>query len=424
MLRRNRVRQLVSVSVLTGLALALVACTGNYPNSTFRHATEFNTQIDALWNRLLLWGTVVFIIVESVLIVTIVKFRRRPGSREPQHVHGNTALEISWTLAPAVILVFIAVPTVRTIFRTQAKAPASSLQVEVIGHQWWWEFRYPQYDVITANELYLPTGRTVNFSLTTRDVLHSFWIPQLGGKRDLISNQTNYLWFTPDSSLAGEVFNGSCNEFCGPSHANMRFRVFTVRPAEFESWARHQATPAVFSGAPATVGGAASLPAPAPAAPGVQRQAPPVPVPVMPVADTGFAFAANRLPAHAMPTTPVATALKFPDGLSSDATRGKDLYSRSACIGCHTIKGNAASVGIMGPNLTHFGSRTTLGAGLFPNDTRHLSLWIKNAPVMKPGIIMPALGKGEYDPVRKSTASGVLSDQDIADIVAYLHALK
>ena len=104
-----------------------------------------------------------------------------------------------WTLIHAVILGCIAIPTVRTIFRTQGKAPAGSLQVEVIGHQWWWEFKYPQYGITTANELYIPIGRKVNFAHTTNDVLHSFSVPQLGGKRALISNHTNHPWSSPDS---------------------------------------------------------------------------------------------------------------------------------------------------------------------------------------------------------------------------------
>src|SRR5688572_19035539 len=258
-----RPRHLTTVAIFVGLALALAACTSygkDYPNSTFNHTTEFNTQIDLLWDKLLFWGTFVFVVVEAILIYTIIRFRRRSESDEPKHVHGNTLLEITWTVAPAVILVFIAIPTVRTIFATQARAVPNALQVEVIGHQWWWEFRYPQYTrpgatgrvdtLVTANDLYLPIGRTVNFTLQTKDVLHSFWIPQLGGKRDLITNHTNYLWFTPDSSLTTSVYNGSCNEYCGASHANMRFRTFVVTPAEFEGWVGHQLTPAAFTAAP------------------------------------------------------------------------------------------------------------------------------------------------------------------------------
>jgi cytochrome c oxidase subunit 2 len=125
-----------------------------------------------------------------------------------------------------------------------------------------------------------------------------------------------------------------------------------------------------------------------------------------------------------VPSTPLPPGLAWTE-TPGDAERGRQLYSRSSCIGCHAIAGNAMSAGIIGPNLTHFGSRYTLGAGLFPNDTRHLALWIKNARLMKPGSIMPALGKGEYDPILKmKVTTGGLTDQDIADVVAYLQALK
>src|SRR3982751_1987724 len=209
--RIHRPRRLAPAALTAALALALAACgRDTYPNTTFLLTTEFNTASKPLWDRLLLLGTIVFVIVESLLIYTVVRFRAKPGQAAPRHVHGNTTLEILWTAIPAVILMFIAVPTVKTIFRTQAKAVANALQVEVVGHQWWWEFRYPQYTrrnaqgrldtLTTANELYLPVHRTVNFSLRTANVLHSFWIPRLGGKRDLIANHTNYLWFTVEDS--------------------------------------------------------------------------------------------------------------------------------------------------------------------------------------------------------------------------------
>jgi cytochrome c1 len=139
----------------------------------------------------------------------------------------------------------------------------------------------------------------------------------------------------------------------------------------------------------------------------------------------GFAFPAERLEPHIVPATPVAAGMAYREGLVGDAARGEKTYSSSACIGCHAIKGNPFSVGIIGPNLTHFASRLTLGAGLFPNDTKHLTLWIKNTRKMKPGVLMPTLGKGEYDPITKTTVTaGGLDDQQIADIVAYLQALK
>ncbi|HEY0995920.1 MAG TPA: cytochrome c oxidase subunit II, partial [Gemmatimonadaceae bacterium] len=237
------------------LAASLAACADRYPNTIFTSHTEFNRDIGHLFNILFFFGTLVFILVEALLIITLIRYRKREGSPEPKAVHGNTRLEILWTVIPALILVFIAIPTVETIFRTQARAKPEALHVQVVGHQWWWEFRYPQYTtpsatipgkvdtLVTANELYMPVGRTVNFQLNTKDVIHSFWIPRLGGKRDLVANHTNWLWFTPDS-VGSEAWNGACVEYCGASHANMKFRAYTVTAAEFEQWAQHAMTAA------------------------------------------------------------------------------------------------------------------------------------------------------------------------------------
>jgi cytochrome c oxidase subunit 2 len=457
--------------------LALAACdSGQYPNSIFTKNTEFNADVGSLFNSLFFWGTIVFVLVEALLLYVIIKFRRKPGQAEPKHVHGNTTLEVLWTAIPAVILVFIAVPTVRTIFRTQAKAKPGALQVEVIGHQWWWEFRYPEYNVSTANELYLPAGRTVNFALKTADVLHSFWIPALAGKRDLIANHTNFLWFTPDSALGAASWNGHCAEYCGASHANMKFRVYTVTPAQFESWTKGQQAVAAFGAvaAPGQTSGPQTLGAPAAAAATASQQgaqsagpkgeaglpavgsdaaarsqaaptqsatgagaaggpnAPPSPATQAAQAAgadvvPGYTYPADKLPRHVRPSTPIPADIKFNEALlaTASAERGKQIYSSNSCIGCHYVNGNPASLGKIGPNLTHIGSRNTLGAGLFPNDAKNLAYWIKNTRKMKPGVVMPTLGLGEYDPVTKTTVKqGGLTDQQIADIVAYLQALK
>jgi cytochrome c oxidase subunit II len=403
-------------AALAALALGVVWLAGcgvdQYPNTTFAPHTEFGRDIDHIWNILLYFGTGVFIVVESLLVYVIIRYRHREGGPEPLHVHGNTALEITWTIIPAVILALIAVPTIQTIFKTQAKAEANALQVEVYGHQWWWEFRYPQYGIVTADELYLPNGRKANFVLRSADVLHSFWIPQLGGKRDVISNHTNYLWFTPDSNLGEQEWNGSCNEYCGDSHGEMRFRVYTVPPADFESWARHQAQPAVYPATAALVQPAANVtPAPAPATP-----AP---------ADSGYVFPKDKLQYHAIPHTPLPAAETFDMSLKGDAAAGFKTYSSSACIGCHTIKGNPSSVGLVGPNLTHLASRYTIAAALYPNDTEHLRYWIKNTHMDKSGVLMPVLGKDQIDPMTgQKSPLGTLTDQQIADIVAYLQELK
>jgi cytochrome c oxidase subunit II len=390
-----RLRQAAPAMLIAVALLTLSACGGaELPNSTFNHTTDLNTAIDNLWDRLLFWGTIVFVVVEIALIYTIIRFRKRPGGPAPKQIHGNVALEITWTAIPAVILVLIAIPTVKTIFQTQAPAPAGALVVEVTGYQWWWEFKYPEYGITTANELYIPLGRTTNFVLRTKDVLHSFWIPQMGGKRDLISNKTNNMWFTPKLELGNSAWNGFCTEYCGDSHANMKFRLFTVSPEEFESWARHQAASAVPHTAEPT--------------------------------EPGYAFPAADLPAHVVPQTPVAAGLTFDDSLlpNGDPVAGQQAFMLGGCIGCHAIAGNPMAISQIGPNLTHFATRHTLGGGLFPNDDHHLARWVKNAKKMKPGVLMNTVGIGEYDPILKGPVTAGLTDNQIADVVAYLRALK
>jgi cytochrome c oxidase subunit II len=400
----DRLRRLSPYVLIAALAIIAGACSGAHPNTTFSPHTELGRDIDALWNRLLLLSGIVFVLVEGALIFVIIRYRHRDSTERPPQTHGSTKLEILWTLIPAVILVFIAIPTVRTIFKTQAPAPAGSLQIEVIGHQWWWEFKYPEYGIVTANEVYLPAGRTVNFTLHSVDVIHSFWAPQLGGKRDVIPNRTNFIWYTPDSATETNVWNGFCAEYCGSSHANMRFRVFTVKPEEFAKWVAWEKTPAAFGAKkPDLTAVAATGP--------VER----------------YAFPKERIPAYTIPRTPPPNGLSFTAGLTGNAARGQQIFSTGACIGCHAIAGNPSAMGSIGPNLTHIGSRTTIAAGRYPNAAAFLALWIKNARVMKPDVLMPTLGLDEYDPVLKSkvsAASGGLTDQQIADVVAYLTALK
>jgi len=475
----NRLRRLASYALVAAIAVAAVACNEAHPNSTLTPHSDLGREIDFLWDRLLLLGTIVFVLVEAVLIYVVFRYRRRENQGTPPQTHGSTKLEIAWTLLPAVILVFIAVPTVRTIFVTQAQAAPGSLNIDVTGHQWWWEFRYPEYGVTTANEIYLPAGRTVNFRLRSADVIHSFWTPELGGKRDVVTNRTNYIWYTPDSSTASNVWNGFCVEYCGSSHANMRFRVFTVSQSDFDSWVAGQKMPARFGAVgptppaggpipPPQEGAVVTTPAgaqgPTQAAQGAaQRIAqqssgtqavggsqPAVPRPQNPSANpgaqstvrgvtaqnagtpgsavaAGYIFPREKIPDFAVPHSPIPSDLKFTAGLTGSAARGKQVFSGAACIGCHAIAGNPAAMGVVGPNLTHIGSRSTIAAGRFPNTAAYLALWIKNARKMKPEVLMPTLGVDEYDPVLKAkvtSATGGLTDQQIADIVAYLTALK
>jgi cytochrome c oxidase subunit 2 len=473
----DRLRRLASYAFFAVLVVAALSCNEAHPNSTLQPHSDLGREIDFLWNRLLFLGTIVFVLVEGALVYVVFKYRRRENQPTPPQTHGSTKLEIAWTLIPAVILVFIAVPTVKTIFITQAAAAPGSLNIDVTGHQWWWEFKYPDLGVTTANEIYLPVGRTVNFRLRSADVIHSFWTPQLGGKRDVVTNRTNYIWYTPDTAIAGNVWNGFCVEYCGASHANMRFRVFTVSQQQFDSWVAGQKMPARFGAvapaAPTTAPNASANTAPAmstptgpnapsqaaqAAAPGIAKQssgtgpaggnqpaiargqspganpgartgdaATAVPAPSPGAIEAGYIFPRDKIPEYAIPHAPVPSDLKFTAGLTGNAARGKQIFSGAACIGCHSIAGNPIAMGVTGPNLTHVGSRSTIAAGRYPNAAAYLALWIKNARKMKPEVIMPTLGLDEYDPVLKAkvtAANGGLSDQQIADIVAYLTALK
>lgn len=439
-LRRPGTRKAGAAALTVAMAAMLAACGGNHPDSIFHQRTDFNRDVDYLFRILIYFGTGVFIFVEGILIWTLFKFRARPGQPEPEHVHGNTTLEIAWTVIPLIILVLIGVPTIRTIIRTQAAARSDALQVEVIGHQWWWEFRYPQYTmpglggktdtVVTANELYLPIGKTVNFTLHSHDVIHSFWVPALAGKRDLVTNHTNFLWYTPDS-VGNEAFNGACVEYCGTSHANMRFKAFTVSQADFDGWIANQKQMAVGSAPVAPV----APPAPAQTAGGTLPAGPQTvvaaksnaPAPLQ-VAQAGFvSFPREKLPAHTIPQTPTPPGLTFDENLlaKGDPANGAKLMAGAGgCLACHGIRGNPMMVGNIGPNLTHIASRTTIGAGLYPNDAHHLALWIKNAREMKPGVTMYTIGHDQYDPVLHAAMKAGLFDPQIADIVAYLMTLK
>ena len=232
--------------VLALVLLFLTACSGPFPQSVFAPKSDFAVELDGLFWNIFWWAVAVFLIVETLLVIAIARYRARPGAPTPKPVHGHTLLEIGWTLAPALILVFIAVPTMRTIFATAGHAPDGALRVEVIGHQWWWEYRYPTLGISTSNELHLPVGTPVQVEMTSADVIHSFWVPALGGKRDLTQGRHSRIAFRANST--GEYW-GQCAEFCGASHANMRLRVMVESDSVFQRWVDRQRAAPV---APAT----------------------------------------------------------------------------------------------------------------------------------------------------------------------------
>jgi len=185
-------------------------------------------------------GLVVFVLVTGAILYAAIRYRRRPGQGDPEQIHGHTQLEIAWTIVPALVLMVIAVPSVITIF-DNANSPLpqekGGLTILATGHQWWFEFEYLDHDVVTANELHIPTGQPVNIKLDSVDVIHSFWIPKIAGKVDMIPNNDNHMWIQADEP--GEYF-GQCAEFCGESHAHMRFKVIAQPKEEFEAWLQAQ----------------------------------------------------------------------------------------------------------------------------------------------------------------------------------------
>jgi cytochrome c oxidase subunit 2 len=325
------------VLVLAAAALA-GGCAFDGPMSTLVARSDLNRQILSIYSIITWIAAIIALVVFAALAIILVRFRKRPGADGlPRQIQGHTGLELAWTIAPALVLLIIAIPTIQVIFRTQgAASPTNALEVTVRGWQWWWEFRYPSLDVVTANELHVPVGRPVVVTLEGFDVIHSFWVPQLGGKRDVVPGRLNRITLTPDRP--GEYW-GQCAEFCGASHANMGLRVIVQEPAAFEQWAAAQ-----------------KAPAPEP---------------------------------------------------SGDAAEGKGIYTRSACVGCHTVRG--VSAGALGPDLTHFGSRALFGAGLWPTSVDNVAAWLKDPPALKPGSRMPNLH---------------LTDAEAKALAVYLTTLK
>ena len=191
----------------------------------------------------------IFVVVCSLLVYVIVKFRSRPADagREPAQVYGSTQIELAWTIIPVLIVVVLFVATARVIHAIQdAPKPAAALEVTVIGHQFWWEYRYPALGIVTANELHVPVSdparpRPTFFTLLSADTDHSFWIPQLGGKTDLIPSRINRMWIDPHRP---GLFLGQCAQYCGTQHAKMLQRVSVDAVEDFESWVRAQQQPA------------------------------------------------------------------------------------------------------------------------------------------------------------------------------------
>lgn len=229
-------------AVAVGLALFTAACSEKQPQNALDPEGPIAKRLDDLINPVFVVAAIVFVLVQGLIIVAAIKFRRRSDDDNPKQVHGNVKLEIAWSIGPAVLLTVIGVFTLSNLFFLDRQAKgAEVVNVKVIGHQWWWEYEYTDLGFTTANELHVPAGAAVNITLTSADVIHNFWPPKLTGKVYAIPGRLNHMVIETRAEDAGKTYWGQCAEYCGLSHANMRLKVVTHAPAEFAQWARDQA---------------------------------------------------------------------------------------------------------------------------------------------------------------------------------------
>ena len=278
----------------------------------------------------------IFLLVASLLLYALIRFRQRPADseREPAQIYGSNQIELSWTVIPILIVVMLFLSTTRVILETEASPkPGDALDVTVIGHQFWWEYRYPKLGVVTANELHIPVSDPAKptptyLSMSSADTDHSFWVPRLAGKMDLIPNKVNTMWIDPQ---APGLYLGQCAQYCGVQHAKMLLRVYAQSPEDFAAWVKQQKKTAEqdFSG-------------------------------------------------------------------NAAAAEGQTVFMHNACINCHTVAGTVAT-GRFGPDLTHLASRDTIASGPIQNTPENLRKWIADPNSMKPGALMPSMHLNDHD---------------------------
>jgi len=367
-------------------ALAAPCVFAELPTSIFAPHSTPASELNGLSTFVLAICAGIFVGVSALIVYALIRFRARPGdTAEPPQVYGSMQIELSWTIIPILIIIVLFLTTARVLFSVQdAPRPTSALDVMVVGHQFWWEFRYPQYNVVTANELHVPLSsksdpRPTYMKLTSADVMHSFWVPQLAGKTDLLPDRVNEMWIDPQQT---GMYLGQCAQFCGAQHAKMLLRVYVDSPDDFRKWieAQQKAQPELGSQQ------ASLMPVPNPG-----NGNPPAGIPSNSPATRGSFISAS----------PQITEAITPQN-------GQLVFERQACINCHTVKGTVAN-GRYGPDLTHLMSRATLGAGATLNTPGNLLQWITDPSTYKPGCLMPAMH---------------LTDRQNQQITAYLLTLK
>jgi cytochrome c oxidase subunit 2 len=301
--------------------------------------SDLTTGVMDVYSLVFWWTLFLFIVVQGGLIYIVMRFKAKGEPTElPEQIHGHPTLEMAWTVAPVFILISFAIPTVQFIYKFQSPPSANAVKVNALGWQWWFSFEYPDLGVVTANEMHIPLGKEIIVRLQSDNVLHSFWVPQLAGKRDMVPGRVNMIKFTPNQV---GMYLGQCAEYCGDSHALMKFRVFVDTPEDFEKWVADQKADAALEG---------------------------------------------------------------------EAKASGESVFNANCASCHTIRGNAMANGKQAPDLTHVGSRTTIGSGLLDNNTESLRRWLKDPQEVKPGSLMKLNKK--------------LSDEEINTLIPYLQSLK
>src|SRR3989449_2135633 len=210
------------------------------PTSIFAPLSTPAESIFELSILVLAIAAAIFVVVAALLVYSLVKFRRKRNDdgREPAQVYGSLQVELAWTITPVIIVLVLFLASARGGFAVQdAPRTKDSLEVTVVGHQFWWEYRYPGLKVVTANELHVPVGMRTFLNLLSADTDHSFWVPRLAGKTDLIPNHPNRLWIDPHET---GLFLGQCAQYCGTQHAKMLLRVYVQPREEFDRWVREQ----------------------------------------------------------------------------------------------------------------------------------------------------------------------------------------
>ncbi|HET7566142.1 MAG TPA: cytochrome c oxidase subunit II [Gemmatimonadaceae bacterium] len=321
---RGSVRAGTHRASLAGGVLLAAAC-AEAP-STLRPASAPAHRLFVLQWWLIGIALAVMLIIGVLLLVPL-RHRIRTVADAPLEEGGSTRPIAIGVVISALILIAVFIYSAVVLAADAKPDTPPKLAVKVIGHRWWWEVQYLNADssdvhenVIGANEIHIPVGEPVRILGMSADVIHSFWVPQLQGKIDLIPGQTNVFWIRADT--AGR-YRGQCAEYCGLQHAHMIFWVVAQSRADFDAWLAHARAPA------------------------------------------------------AAPKTPIET-------------EGQQAFLASSCVLCHTVRGTRAG-GTLGPDLTHVGSRLTIGAGTLTNTPGNLAGWIENAQSIKPGVDMPRL---------------------------------